>query len=165
MSTSTTRLLRALFRASLLAWFVLLLGGCTFPTQFPTLPPGITHDALAFGAGLALLLRRMVTDGTWPQGTTWKEPWKTIIPGLIGALAAVLTSVAHGSSWNDAANAAIAGLPTLIQGAFEAMLKQKPQGGQGSQGSQGAQGGSQGAQGGGQADAQGSPPPGNSSAS
>jgi hypothetical protein len=105
-------------RTLLLVSFVFLLAGCA-------VPPGVTHDALGLGVALALILRRMVTDGTWPQGVTWKEPYKTLVPSLIGALAGMLTAVLHGASWNDALQAMIAGLPVLVQGALEAALPQK----------------------------------------
>ena len=91
----------------------LVLSGCSGTgVQLPT-------ESLVLGASVSLLLRRALTDGTWPQKWSIADPYKTVLAALLGAAAAVLTAKAQGADWNGAVAAGLSGLPAILQGLAE----------------------------------------------
>jgi hypothetical protein len=91
----------------------LALSGCSGTgVQIPT-------ESLALGATVSLLLRRALTDGTWPQKWSIADPYKTALATLLGAVAAILAAKAQGTDWNGALAAGLSGLPAALQGLAE----------------------------------------------
>ena len=122
-------------RALFLIYVILLLPGCS-------VSPSVTAESLTLGVVTATVLRRMLTDGTWPKRLTLKDPWKSLLAGAFGATASTLAAVLQGATWDVAIQATIAGLPALLQGVFEAVL---PRNGSGLPGSPSAAEGTVGA--------------------
>jgi hypothetical protein len=91
-----------------------LFTGCN-GADLPPLPTG----ALTLGASVALLIRRMLTDGTWPQKFAISDPYKSALAALLGAASAVLTAKATGTDWNTAFGAGMSGLIAVVQGLAE----------------------------------------------
>jgi hypothetical protein len=102
-------------RALFLIYVILLLPGCS-------VSPSVTAESLTLGVVTATVLRRMLTDGTWPKRLTLKDPWKSLLAGAFGATASTLAAVLQGATWDVAIQVTIAGLPALLQGVFEVVL-------------------------------------------
>jgi len=95
--------------------FVILLSGCA-------VSPDVSAEAITLGATLSLAIRRMLTDGTWPQRLRVPDPYKSVLAGLLGAVAATLTAKAQGAAWDPAIAAGLSGLPAILQGVAEALF-------------------------------------------
>ena len=101
-----------LSRALFLVILVVAVPGCT-------VSPEVSAEALTLGASAALLFRRMLTDGTWPQKWNLPEPWKSLLAAVLGAAAAILTAKVQGASWQAAVSAGLSGLIAVVLGIVE----------------------------------------------
>jgi len=96
--------------------FLSLLSVCNGDT------PGVGNTTIVLGAILSLTLRRMLTDGTWPQRLRVPDPYKSAIASLLASLTTMLVVKGQGAGWDAAIAAGLAGDTALVQGLAEALL-------------------------------------------
>ena len=99
---------------------MLLLGGCTEIS----VSPEVSGEALSIGVTASIVLRRMLTDGTWPQKFRLPDPAKSILAAVLAGVAAMLMAKAQGASWGAAEMAGFSGVPAIILGIVEQWLPQ-----------------------------------------
>jgi hypothetical protein len=99
------------------------------PSSIGGLSGGALGLVLSIGGMVSLILRQMLTDGTWPKKFQIKDPYKSVLASALGALPAVFSAKLAGAEWAMAFATGFSGLPAIVQGLMEKANPKKSDGG------------------------------------